>query len=144
MTEDDIARITDRERQKTSEGEQADQFNEDPQIGNHSGDKPKSDVAPPESSTTLVADGGDSNKGIGLPAAAPSQSRLLMGVPVAMGPNLTKFLYVEVPEDNGTGNKDGFDVEKTAARLCEELHTEGDEGKLPACLTSLAVALKSR
>ncbi|CAM9283759.1 unnamed protein product [Ectocarpus fasciculatus] len=144
LTEDDIARIADRERQKTPEGEQADQYSEGPEIGNLSGGKPTSDVAPPDSSTVLVADGGDKHKSIGLPAVAPSQSRLLMGVPVAMGPNLTKFLYVEVPEDNDKEKNDGFDVEKTATRLCEELHTKGDEGKRPACLSSIAVALKSR
>ncbi|CBJ34147.1 conserved unknown protein [Ectocarpus siliculosus] len=144
LTEDDIARITDRERRRTSEGEQASQYSEDPEIGNDGGINPTSDVAPPERNTILVTDGGDSNRSIGRPAAAPSQSRLLMGVPVAMGPNLTKFLYVEVPEDNDTQKKEGFDVEKTAGRLCEELHTGGDEGKIPACLSSLTMALKSR
>lgn len=144
MTEDDIARITDRERRRTSEGEQASQYSEEPEIGNDDGSNPTSDVAPPERNAILVADGGDSNKSIGRPAAAPSQSRLLMGVPVAMGLNLTKFLYVEVPEVNDKEKKDGFDVKKTAGQLCEELHTGGDEGKIPACLSSLAMALKSR
>ncbi|CAM9253016.1 unnamed protein product [Ectocarpus sp. 4 AP-2014] len=144
LTEDDIARITDRERRRTSEGEPASQFSEDPEIGNDGGINPTSDVAPPERNTILVTDGGESNRSIGRPAAAPSQSRLLMGVPVAMGPNLTNFLYVEVPEVNDTEKKDGFDVEETAGRLCEELHTGGDEGKIPACLSSLAMALKSR
>ncbi|CAM9697124.1 unnamed protein product [Ectocarpus sp. 12 AP-2014] len=144
LTEDDVARIADRERRRTSDGEQASQYSEDSEIGNDGGSTPTSDVAPPERNTMLVADGGDSNRSIGRPAATPSQSRLLMGVPIAMGPNLTKFLYVEVPEDNDTEKKEGFDVEKTAGRLCEELHTGGDEGKIPACLSSLAIALKSR
>lgn len=86
--------------------------------------------------------------------------RLLLGVPVPTGPNVTKFLYVEVPDyhpggGRGRGNHSGgngnasasngsgdFDAKTAAAGLCVELRKKGEEP--PTCLTSLAEALASR
>lgn len=83
-------------------------------------------------------------------------SRLLLGVPFVAGPNVTKFVYVEVPEDDtngeeyrkqapGGGAKDrgrGFDPEEAAARLCINRVKDGEE--LRPCLSSLKVVLASR
>lgn len=87
-------------------------------------------------------------------------TRLLLGVPVPTGPNVTKFLYVEVSESHrggggGQGNHGGndgnasarsgpgdFDAKTAAVGLCAGLRKEGEEP--PTCLTSLAAALKMR
>lgn len=86
--------------------------------------------------------------------------RLLLGVPVPTGPNVTKFLYVEVPENHSGGGRgrenhsggdgnasarngpDDFDAKTAAAGLCVELRKKGEEP--PTCLISLAEALASR
>lgn len=91
---------------------------------------------------------------------------ILLGVPVATGPNVTKFFYVRVPtaavgsSANGTaagaaavgdveatagtnGNRTQFDAEAAASELCTQLRSEEKE-EPPACLASLALFLASR
>lgn len=129
LTEADIARITERERQ-----EQAERLVD---------------------RSTSHQDSVDVNWTAGDASPSKEQSRSLLGVSVAAGPNVTKFLYVEVAEKagvdgpKGLGGVDGggsmgseFDAETAAAGLCANLYDRGEEP--PSCLASLAVALASR
>lgn len=79
----------------------------------------------------------------------PRGASKLLGVPIAVGPNVTKFLYVDMPEESETeaNIRRKFDAETAASEFCTELYSEGgaeggDEAR--ACLASLAVALASR
>lgn len=76
-----------------------------------------------------------------------------MGVPIAEGANVTKFLYVEVPEDkkggpnaqDGGGGSSEFDVEEAAARFCADIYDEEKAGQTYLeCLSSLKITLSSR
>lgn len=109
----------------------------------------------PQEKKTMEVGGGLVEEEMTAPAM-----RLVLGVPVPTGSNVTKFLYVAVPENHaggGRGRKNhsggddnasarngpgGFDAKIAAAGLCVELRKEGEEP--PACLTSLAEALTSR
>lgn len=86
---------------------------------------------------------------------AAARSRRLLGVPVAMGPNITKFVYAQVPGESVDGDDirdqafDGrngtayeFDAEKAATLLCADLRK--DEQEPPLCVASLSVDLASR
>lgn len=76
----------------------------------------------------------------------------LLGVPVAVGPNVTKFLYVNVPKKGeAAANNSGtiqFDAKEAASELCIELHGQvavaAGKEEAKVCLASLAVALASR
>lgn len=158
LTEDDIARIADRERHE-SRNEQKEQNNgsDNPEVVNR-GDGSRSAIAPddplvqPGSLRIPMGGGAISSESSGSLAASLSKSRLLMGVPVAMGPNATKFLYVEVPEDskeghdNSKGHGSGqFRAEQEASRLCGGLHDKDNEGEeFSTCLSSLTITLTSR
>lgn len=68
---------------------------------------------------------------------------LLLGVPIAAGPNVTTFMYVNV-DGNTSRSRDGggFEAEAAAAKLCSELYK--DEETPSDCLATLAIALASR
>ena len=149
LTEEDIARIAERERQE--HGVDGDIVSREASNGPRSAtlnDDPLVESASRQSMTSSAEVRGSSP-----PATSLSKSRLLMGVPVAEGVNVTKFLYVEVPDaaKEGSSAKDGspgsseFDVDGAAARLCTDLHGEGQEGQVfLECLSSLKVTLSSR
>lgn len=158
MTEEDIARIAERELQETQDEQKSQGYgSENPDIVNGGGG-PGSTIAPvdplvqPGGHGQSEANGATTSESTGSSGTSFSKSRLLMGVPVATGPNATKFLYVEVPEDSKEGHDSGkehkitqFDVEGEASRLCGGLHDEDSEGEeFFACLSSLMVALNSR
>lgn len=143
LTEDDIARIAERERQERG----VDTGNDDPERTSGS------DLLEEPASRQPMPNDAELRGSIGPPSTSLSKPRLLMGVPVPEGPNVTKFLYIEVPEDTkqGSSAQDGsvgsseFDVEEAAARLCADLHGEGIEGQsFLDCLSSLKVTLNSR
>lgn len=62
----------------------------------------------------------------------------LLGVPVALGPNVTRFLYVDVPGEGGGE----FNPQTVALKLCLELHDGAEEPGV--CAASLALDLGSR
>lgn len=77
--------------------------------------------------------------------------RTLLGVPVNAGPNVTKILYVEVADERTADrNRNGsmayaessFDAEAAAAEICADFHEGG--GGSSDCLASVSVALASR
>lgn len=148
LTEEDVARIAERERQERG----VDSGSADPEATSGtdgSNDDPLAEPASRQSMTTNAEVRGS----ISPPSTSLSKSRLLMGVPIAEGVNVTKFLYVEVPDDrketpsvrDGSLGSSAFDVEGAAARLCADLHGEGQEGQVfLECLSSLKVTLSSR
>lgn len=159
LTEDDIARIAERERQEALKTQQQHGHGngvENSKYGNGGAGStalPVDSLAQPGSRSSVQVKSTKIGGSIDSTAAAMSKPRLLMGVPVLVGPNVTKFLYVEVPQGNEEGQpgKDGghgagaFDVEKAAARLCEDLHGKRVDGQdNTACVSSLTVALTSR
>lgn len=148
LTEDDLARIAERERQER--GIDNGNVNPDAASGTNG---PRSAILNDDPLVELASRQSNGTGSIRPPSFSPPKSRLLMGVPIAEGANLTKFLYVEVPEDRkeGSNGKDRsldssqFDVEEAAARLCADLHGEGGQGKIfLECLSSLKVTLSSR
>lgn len=165
MTEDDIARITERERRETRDERNEESNGSNTPEGVTGGGGPNNNAIAPDDplaqqpgrhNETPMENGSPSSDGSDSSAATPSStSALLMGVPVAKGQNATKFVYVEVPEDtnkeghekheNEHGGSSQFDVEEEASRLCGGLHDKDNEGEeFSACLSSLTVALSSR
>lgn len=161
MTEDDIARITERERRETRDELNEESNGSNNREGVNGGGGPSNAIAPDDllaqprgHNGKSMGNGSASSDDIDSPSPPSSKSALLMGVPVATGPNATKFVYVEVPEDSKGGHeKNGkehggnspFDVEEEASRLCGGLHDKDNEGEeFSACLSSLTVALSSR
>ncbi|CAM9139051.1 unnamed protein product [Hapterophycus canaliculatus] len=132
LTEEDIARIADRERTQAQGGEAGkDGSIESRRAVKIEGGEPRN--------RPLTQRGGSGSDG------SPALSQLRMGVPIAVGPNVTKFFYVEVPEASTAGQQiNDFDVGATAAYLCDELRKERLGGELPACLSSLSATLRSR
>lgn len=149
LTADDIARIAERERRERGTGDGCVY----PEATNGS-DGSRSAIPNDEpASRQCMLNNAEARGNVSPPSASGSKSRLLMGVPIAEGANVTKFLYVEVPGDRkeNPGTKDGgldsseFDVEEAAARLCTDLHGEGEKGQVfLECLSSLNVTLTSR
>lgn len=153
LTEQDKARIAEREGQERG----ADSGSVNPEAtsdidGSRSAILNDNPLAEPTSRQSMT-NNAETRRSISPPSASRSKSRLLMGVPIAEGANVTKFLYIEVPGDKkeGSSARDGslggseFDVEEAAARLCTDLHGEGKEGQVfLECLSSLKVTLSSR
>lgn len=154
-----MARIAERERQEAEEKQEereTDSGNVTPEITSGSGG-PTSAILPDDplvqpASRQSVAKNAKVSGSISSPPTSLTKSRLLMGVPFAEGPNVTKFLYIEVPKDRkeGSNAKDrslgssAFDVEEATARLCAEIH-DGEEGQnFLQCLSSLKTTLSSR
>ena len=158
MTEDDIARIAERERQEALKAQEQHGEGVENSDVKHGSDGASSTTLPVDSlvqpdirpsmeiKSTRIG-GSDS------PAATLSKPRLLLGVPVVAGPNITKFLYAEVPKGDEEGhhgtdgeNGDGeFNAEEAAARLCKDLHGTREEGvDFAACVSTIKVALTSR
>lgn len=95
----------------------------------------------------------DGSLGVGVAVVSNGQGESsLLGVPVAVGPNVTKFLYVNVPrKGEAAANESGatqFDAEEAASGLCTELHGQvavaGGNEEAETCLASLSTALASR
>lgn len=136
LTEEDIARIADRERAK-AHGDKADQDRpiEGRQTAETNGVKQRNN---------LLAQPGSSRQSVGT-IDAPGTSQLRMGVPIAVGPNVTKFFYVEVPDSDEVGQPmNDFDVAAAAAHLCDKLRKEMLGGELSACMSHLSATLRSR
>lgn len=159
LTQDDIARIAEREKQEAQEKQEErgiDNSSVNPEETNVSGGSRSAtlngDPVVQPASRQTTASNAEVSGSISPPSTSLSKSRLLMGVPVPEGPNVTKFLYIEVPEDNkeeeGSNAQDSsnaFDAEKEAARLCADLHDEREEEQsFLECLPSLRVTLSSR
>lgn len=163
MTDEDIARIAMRERQEATDRhadphaslQDADGQGHVTGGPQHPNEIPTSHFFPRPHTQEGVSSGlSGTRPDIGELAAARSQR--LLGVPVAMGPNVTKFVYAQVPEETVdgdkirdqafTGGRNGtvheFDAEEAAALLCADLRK--DEEEPSSCLASLSVALASR
>lgn len=159
LTEDDIARIAERERQEALKTQELHGHGKGIENSKHASEGTNSNtvsadsLAQPSSRSSVEVKSAKIGGSVGSPAAAASKPRLLVGVPVIAGPNVTKFLYVEVPKGNEQGQPGndgghgagGFDAEEAAARLCEDLHGKRKEGPdIVACVSNLKVALASR
>ena len=163
LTDEDIARIATRERQETAD--RAADPHASPQGVNgsqgrvtggpqqHPNGIPTSHVLPRPHTREGASDLPSTHPDIDGLAAA--RSRRLLGVPVAMGPNITKFVYAHVPGENADGDgirdetfngRNGtvheFDADEAAALLCADLRE--DEQEPPSCLATLSVDLASR
>ncbi|CAM9385228.1 unnamed protein product [Scytosiphon promiscuus] len=136
LTLEDIARIADRERALAQGGEAGqDSDTRNRQTASTKGNGPRSH---------MLAQPGSSRQPVGS-IDSPGTSQLRMGVPIAVGPNVTRFFYVEVPEADMAGKQiNDFDADTIAARLCEELHEKTLGGEPSACLSHLSATLKSR
>ncbi len=155
LTEEDIARIAERERRQEALKTQ-EQHGHSSRVENSKDGKEgasSTTLAQPGSTSSVEVKSAEVGGSVDSPAAAMSKPRLLMGVPVVVGPNMTKFLYVEVPKGNEEGQPGqdgghgagGFNVEEAAVRLCEDLHGKRQEGQdFIACVSSQTVALTSR
>lgn len=148
LTEEDVARIAERERQERG----VDSGSADPEAASGTDGSNDDPLAAPASRQSMTTNA-EVRGSISPSSTSPSKSRLLMGVPIAEGVNVTKFLYVEVPDDrketpsvrDGSVGSSEFDFEGAAARLCTDLHGEGQEGQVfLECLSSLKVTLSSR
>lgn len=147
LTEADIAQIAKRKREQEGERNPANSYEQNAN-DDHSLSKETivaGEVSDParETSLTTSTPEGVADEGNNPPAASK-----LLGVPVEVGPNATKFLYVDVPamDESGANSTSKFDAETAASELCAELHNlgGGDREEARACLASLAVALASR
>ncbi|CAM9130121.1 unnamed protein product, partial [Laminaria digitata] len=139
LTDEDIARIATRERQDTAD-RQADghMSPQDPDDQGRVTGEPQHSTGIPIKQVLPSLPPHTHQDG-----AAAARSQRLLGVPIAMGPNVTKFVYAEVALGgrNGTVQQE-FDAEEAAALLCADLRE--DEEEPPSCLASLSVALASR
>lgn len=165
MTEEDIARIVERERRAILEGLESDVSfqNQDDKLavpgsqGLAGGDSKLPKYFPPDYLVSHNDTQREQTPDAGSKRANElfKRSPLLLGVPIAAGPNVTKFMYVKVGEGIEEGEEHrnaasseekskahGFDPEAAAAGLCADLYAEKEE--LPMCLSSLAAALASR
>lgn len=159
LTDEDIARIAARERQETANRHadpHASPAGTDNQGRVTAGPKQLNDIPINHILPRLHTQEGASDLiHTDIDGLAAARSQLLLGVPVAMGPNVTKFVYAQVPgesvdgdeiRDQASGGRNGtaheFDAEEAAALLCADLRK--DEEEPPSCLASLSVALASR
>lgn len=181
LTDEDIARIAKRERQETTADRHTDPHTAPQDDADSQGqgqgravtrgpetkqpsDVPTNHILPHPRSQKGAAASDHLSAAVTEPdvddGLAEARSLRLLGVPVAVGPNVTKFVYAQVPgesADDGGGDdsrfyqvfgdrKNGtaweFDEEEAAALLCGGLRKDGEEP--PSCLASLSVALASR
>lgn len=135
LTEEDIYRITQREGQDLGQDGKHGLMSTEviaglPTAGNHFGR---------ESHPSAVEDL-DGDKSI--VTGGPRHGRLLVGVPMVLGPNVTKFVYAGVPERNGAVDEAAFDAEDAASSLCAHIYGEREEPS--GCSPRLAASLVSR
>lgn len=151
LTEEDIVRITERERQKPGDKESNENIEQaiDWSTDTIAQDDPS---LQPGNRRKPITGGATSSESADSPPESLSTPKLLMGVPVATGPNVTKFLYAELPHESGTSPGNGtepagnqFGAEDEAARLCGDLHDNDSEKEaFSSCLSSLTSAIHSR
>lgn len=166
LTEADVALIAERERQEKIQGHRAGgppspaELDDGLIDGRHRSDHDHSEAGPgefhsvsgagqaPPNFNAREGDEGPTALLKGDDGQLPLEPRLLLGVPVSIGPNLTEFLYVEVAEEGKVieaGEKPrahDFDQEVAATKICEDLREQ--EKEPPACKSHLVGALASR
>lgn len=132
LTEEDVARIAERERRHKDE-ELAEEAVAGSTASGSSRDTGPGSTGTPISS--LPAEGADL-------IGDPPNEGLLVGVPVEVSPNVTKFMYAGMPGPSGRESGGAFDAEGAASGICRAVEAGGDQ--LPSCQAQLVGALTSR